>query len=229
LRKKPIDEPNQGREIQQRMASDFIPDGEAQFNTWLQNFSTKCVANDTILDLSAPDLFEIQTDAENYTNSYVAQAAAKDALKGATAERNTNRKSATAMARAYAKRFKSNPAVSDQLLGELGILSSSTSGPVVTVTALDVMGCDNGVNKLTWDRNGNATGTTFIIEFSKNGGTTWSFAGAVSKVTFSHEGQAPGQTTWYRVISNRASTSSAPTAPVVAYPSGGETTLTLAA
>ncbi len=211
------------------MASDFIPDGEAQFNTWLQNFSLQCVDNDAVLDLSAQDLVKIQTDAEDYTASYVVQAAAKDALKGATSERTKKRKSATAMARAYAKRFKSNPGVSNQLLGDLGILSSSSSGPVVTVDGFDVMGCDNGVNKLTWDRNGNANGTTFIIEFSKNAGTTWAFAGAVSKVTFSHEGQTPGQTTWYRVISNRAGISSAPTAPKAVYLDGGDTTLTLAA
>ncbi len=211
------------------MASDFIPDGEAQFNTWLQNFSLQCVENDAVLDLSAQDLATIQTDAENYSTSYVAQAAAKDALKGATSERIKKRKSATAMARAYAKRFKSNPGVSNQLLGELGILSSSSSGPVVTVIIEKVIGCGNGVTQLTWDRNGNANGTTFIIEFSKNGGTTWAFAGAVSKVTFSHEGQTPGQTTWYRVISNRAGISSAPTMPVVVYPYGGETTLEIAA
>lgn len=211
------------------MSTNFIPDGEAQYNTWLQNFSTQCAKYDAELGLTAGEVGTISADTANYSTSYIAQAAAKDALKGATAVRTSNRKSTTQMARAYAKRFKTIPGISEQILGDLGILASSSSGPVTTVTGLDVLGCDDGVNKLTWNRNGNADGTTFIIEFSKNGGTTWAFAGAVGKVGFNHTGQTPGQTTWYRVISNRASVSSSPSTPVIAYPYGGETTLQIAA
>lgn len=211
------------------MSSNYIPDGEAQFYTWLQKFSSECAENATALGLTPTELLEIQTQAETYAYSYSIQLAAKDALKGATAVRTTDRKNATAVVRAFAKEFKANPAISQQLLGDLGILSSSTSGPVVKVTDLNVVGCDDGDNRLTWDRNGNADGTTFIIEFSKNAGTTWTFAGAVSKTNFIHEGQTPGQTTWYRVTSNRASVSSGPTAPKAVYLDGGENTLTIAA
>jgi hypothetical protein len=153
----------------------------------------------------------------------------KEIYEGAVAGKNLARKNSTANIRAFAKQFKAIQGISPEILKELGIVSNSTTGPVRTVTSLDVVGCDDGVNKLTWDRNQNAFGTTFVIEYRIGNTGTWAFAGTTTKVTFNHIDQVPGQLVWYRVTSSRAGTNSVPTPAVAAYGPQGETELSIAA
>ena len=211
------------------MAADFLPDAEAQYKAWLDNFVAQCELNATVLGLSPAALSVISDEFNDYGSIYASANSAKEVLKGLTTEKIKNRQKMSATVRSYAKLWKANPAIPRTVIGALGIQTSSTSGPVVTVTGLDVVGCDDGVNKLSWNRSSNSPGTMFIVEYRLDGVTNWTFAGAVTKTSFAHDEQTPGVTVWYRIIATRAGVNSAPCAPKPAYGNLDETTLSVAA
>jgi hypothetical protein len=196
---------------------DYVPNGEAQYETWLAGFVAYCVANEKELGLTPEVIAGITALRDSYSEAFKESFALKQALKGATKQKVTARKEATDAVRSLANQFKANPAISQYSLGELGLLTSKESHPVRSVTGLNFRGFDNGTNQLKWNRNGNSSDTVFLVEYSLDFGTTWFLAGAVSRVKFNHEGQVPGRTVYYRVFANRSGVTSAPTKSVAAY------------
>lgn len=196
---------------------------------WLTNFKAVALANDEVLELNADEVLALNSGTTGYSTSLTALEAAKKAQNSATTEKNASKAEITALVRSLSRKFKGNANVSETLLRALGILSTSTAGPVVTVTGVDVQACDDGVNTVKFDRNGNSPATTFIIEFKTPSGSDWLFGDAITKTTWNHEGQTPGQQVWYRITSARAGQRSAPSVPVAAYPNTDSNPLTIAA
>lgn len=211
------------------MPTYFLPQDDLALQAWLNNFAETCEKYESELDLDTEELAEINGAASGFSTDLTAQSTAKAILKGATAAKNSAKTTANAVARKYAKEFKANPTVSSEILSELQIVSNAVTSPVTTVTGVSVTGCDDGVNKVTWNRNGNSQGTSFIIEYRVDGQSNWNFAGVVTKVKFDHENQTPGVMTWYRIISTRAGTNSAPSVAVAAYPNSSGNSLSIAA
>ena len=213
------------------MAQDFLPEGETQFKAWLDNFVTQCAKYDDVLGLDAESYGEIALKTNAYDAALGTTVSLKEELKGATAFKGDKRADISSLVRSYARQWKSNPAIPSNVLGALGIVSSSTSGPVVTVTGLQINACANGVNEIKWNRTGNAPSTIFLVENRMNLSTDWDFVAAVTRTNYNHEGQTPGQAQFYRITSIRAGVNSAPCAEVGVYTSGGsgETTLEIAA
>jgi hypothetical protein len=211
------------------MPQEYIPSEEAQLQIWLNNFASKCEKHDVILDLDTTELAQINNAAINLSNELTNASEAKTTYRSAIGEKNAVKSVSIATARSYARTFKANPSVPESVLLDLGIVSSNTSNPVTMVTGLTVVGCDNGINSLKWNRNGNSSGTQFIVEYSIGTQTNWKFAGAPTRTSFDHEGQAPGVFTWYRVTAMRANNSSVPCPAVSVYGSTGNGELTLAA
>ena len=164
-----------------------------------------------------------------YNKPFSVQDAAKTAYRASVADKVDLRADVTAIVRKYAREFKANPAVSNGLLTSLGIVTNSASGPVTQVTGLQVTGCADGVNKLTWNRSGNSAQTIFIIEYKTDAETDWGFAAAITKTSFNHEDQTPGELVWYRIIASRAGTNAVPSLPVAAYGATSTPPLTVAA
>jgi hypothetical protein len=210
-------------------SNDYLPAGEAQFKLWYDNFVSKCEEYETELSLDTQQFLAIASLNSAYNTKLNEVVSLKDTYEGAVADKNLARKNSTANIRAFAKQFKAIQGIAPGILKELGIVSSSSTGPVTVVTSLDVVGCDDGVNKLTWNRNSNVFGTTFVIEYRIGNTGTWAFAGTTTKVTFNHIDQVPGQLVWYRVTSSRAGTNSVPSPAVAAYGPQGDTELSIAA
>jgi hypothetical protein len=196
---------------------------------WLSNFVTVAEANDAILELSAEDIFKLTTDTTGFDTRMTALESAKNAQKAATGAKNTSKTTISTFVRGLARKFKANPNVSDELLLALGVVNSNSAGPVVTVTGVDVQACDDGVNTVKFERTGNSPQTTFIIEYKTPSGTDWLFGDAITRTTWNHEGQTPGQQIWYRITSARAGQRSAPSVPVAAYPNTSSNPLSVAA
>jgi hypothetical protein len=209
--------------------SSFIPSSDPAYKTWLSNFAAKCELYETEIGLSAQQILQIQSQAAEFSASYDTVEAMKLELKGEIAGKDESRRTSTSNARTLAKQIKGTPGVTPQILGALGIVSSSTNGPVVPVTDLTVQGCSDGVNMLKWKRNGNAQGTMFLIESRLEGSSSWNLVSAVSKTSFNDIDQIPGQTQYYRIKSVRAGVTSSPCDPAVVYSNGFDNTLTLAA
>ncbi len=209
--------------------TDYIPSNDGAYETWLANFAAKCETYEDTVGLTAEQILAMQSQSSTFSDDLTGVEAARLAFKTSVQSKDTSRKSSTAMARTLAKQIKGAPGATDAILADFGILTSSTVGPVVTVTGLDIVGCDDGVNKLKWDRTGNANGTMFLIESSYDGLTGWELVDVTTKVTYNHTDQIPGQRQFYRIKSKRASTTSPACPPEVVYANGGEGGLSLAA
>ena len=211
------------------MASDFLPSEEAQLQIWYNNFVQKCEKHEAVLDLDAQEFLEISSASTSLSTELNAVKEAQTTYRSAVAEKNTVKASSIATARAYAKQFKANPNVSQSVLQDLGVVSSTPNNPVTMVTNLTAVGCDNGVNSLKWSRNGNSSGTQFIVEYSIGNQLNWKFAGAPTRAEFDHENQTPGTFIWYRVTATRANNYSVPCPAVSVYGNSENGELTLAA
>lgn len=207
----------------------FIPSSDPAYKTWLANFAAKCELYENEIGLSSQQILQVQSQASEFGTSYDTVEAMKLELKGEIAGKDEIRQVSTATVRALAKQIKGTPGVTPQILGALGIVSSSTSGPVVPVTDLTVKGCSDGVNMLKWNRNSNVQGTLFLIESRLEGSSSWNLVSAVSKASYNDLNQIPGQTQYYRIKSVRAGVTSNPCDPAVVYSNGNDSTLTLAA
>jgi hypothetical protein len=220
-----------GQKEKHKMSTDFLPNSETDLKNWLDNFVAKCELYETQLGLNADEFLSIANGALAFDNALNTTTALKDELKGAVEDKSDKKAEISAIVRTFARQWKADPAISPSILGALGITSSTTYGPVVTVTGLQVNGCANGVNELRWNRTGNAPTTIFFVENRLAGSTTWGFVAAITGTRFNHMGQTPGQEQYYRVTSIRAGVNSAPTPQVGVYiPEGeGDTTLEIAA
>jgi hypothetical protein len=213
------------------MSQDFLPDGDTQLKNWLDNFVVKCELYETQLDLTAGELLSIASGATSFNSALNTTTSLKDELKGAVADKAKKKSDVSSLVRTYARQWKANPAIPPTILGALGITSSSTSGPVVTVSGLTINACGYGVNQLKWNRTGNAPGTIFFIESRLAGSSTWRFVAAVTRTNYNDEGQTPGQAQYYRITSIRAGVNSNPCLEVGVYTGSGDgdTELTIAA
>ena len=210
--------------------SNFIPTEDSKLALYLENFAQVCDGNSSTLLLTPAELTEIESKKNAFVVDLQNLEVAKAVQQAATTTKNTSRNTAVAMVRKYARDFKGNTNVSEALLAQLGVISPSTSGPVTTVTNLTVLGCSDGVNVVAFNRNGNSPATNFVIESASSVNGPWFLAGVVTKVKFAHEGNTPGEETFYRVTSIRAGVSSAATPVVVVYPGGNSSqTMSIAA
>ncbi len=208
---------------------DFIPSPDLEYKGWITRFAKLCETNETELGLTPEQVLTIQEQSAEFKSLCDLTFEKKKQLQGIVAAKDQVRRTSTETARAIAKQIKANPAVGPGLLGKLGIVQPRTSGPLVMVKKLVVTGTSNGVNSLTWDRNGNAQGTVFLIESKLEGASDWNFVAAVTKATFQDTNQIPGQTKYYRVKASRSGKTSNPSAPAVIYSQTSESQNLLAA
>lgn len=209
--------------------SDFVPGSDPAFKAWLSNFAAKCELYETEIGLSAQQILTIQNQSATFSSNLDTVDAMKLELQGEVAGKDQARKIATTTARNFAKQIKGTPGVTPQILGALGIVSSNSTNPVVPVTNLSANGCSDGINRLKWNRNGNSTGTMFLIESRFENSTIWNFVAAVTKTSFNHENQTPGQTQYYRIKSTRSGITSNPSDPAVVYSNGDNASISIAA
>ncbi len=209
--------------------SDFLPTEDTQLEAWLENFATTCEKYETELDLNVESFALINGAVAGFAAGMTGIENARAISKAATVTKNEAKATATTVARTFAREFKANPSIPASILSELQIVTNSPVAPVTSVSNVDVIGCDDGVNKVTWNRNGNSSTTSFIVEYKFPNNPLWILAGVVTKTKFDHKDQVPGDTVFYRVTATRNGVNAVPSVPVAAYPTTGDTTLTIAA
>ena len=208
---------------------DFIPSPDLDYKGWITRFAELCEINEKELGLTPEQILAIQEQSAKFKSLCDLTSEKKNQLKGIVAAKDKARRTSTETARAIAKQIKANPAVGPGILGILGIVQPRTSGPLVMVKKLVVTGTSNGVNSLTWNRNGNAQGTVFLIESKLEGDSDWNFVAAVTKTSFQDTDQIPGQTKYYRVKASRSGKTSSPCSPAVIYSQTSESQTSIAA
>lgn len=200
------------------MASDNVPVRDSVFGPWLLNFAAVAAAHSTELNLSNDQTTAMQEFADSFKTACIENTAAKAHAKGKAAAKRGIRRGSEDFFRGIAKVIAADRSIDTNLKAELGIkVSPSPLGVVVPVKDLAVNGFANGRNVLTWNRNGNADGTAFLIEVCHADSGTWSLMDVTSRCRYIHDDQTPGVQIQYRIISQRANKKSGPSNVAIIY------------
>ncbi|MBX3396730.1 MAG: hypothetical protein KF841_15340 [Phycisphaerae bacterium] len=100
---------------------DYIPGGDAEFGTWLDNFIAYANANLTGLGLVAGDLTPVTTAQSAWKAAYPAHIAAQQAALAARQDKDAARAGVEAAVRPLVRRLQASPAVDDAERASLGI------------------------------------------------------------------------------------------------------------
>ncbi|MEQ1823070.1 MAG: hypothetical protein ABL949_11210 [Fimbriimonadaceae bacterium] len=161
---------------------------------------------------------ELEAASGAFGTAYSAVVTAKAAARGAVSKKDTQRAKSEATYRKFSKIFLANPALTPELLSDLGMkVNPAPSGPVVPVQNLSAVGTSDGVNTLNWKRNGNANGTVFSIAAQIGGSATWTVIGSTTKVRYAHTGVTPSVQMIYRVTAQRGNSVGKPSNTAIVY------------
>jgi hypothetical protein len=205
---------------------------KSELRVMMQAFASVAAANAATLGLNPANVTEINNQQTLYAATVTEQQNAQAAARGAVADCTAEKADTIELIGRYAAIFKANPAVSDELIAQLGLPPRNNGGdhlPVYDPANLAATGCSNGVNKLNWERNGNFPGVTYLIEAAYDGTTDWELIDAVSKTRYEHTDQTPGREVSYRVFAKRRNLKSGPSNTATIYLGGGGQALTLRA
>lgn len=208
------------------MAYINVPGTDSGLVGFLKQFDSAMQLYSSTLGFDAADESIVQGADEGFSEKLETADASKLAMKGAVAEKDSQRRASVSVIREYAQRIKSNPAATPTILEAFGIsVTPSASGPVTVPTLLTAEPAATSVCKLSWNRNGNARGTTFTIESRGSTSGAWTFVGTTTKAKFSDANATPGVTKYYRVRASRGNSVSAWSLEAVIYSngSGGDT------
>lgn len=205
-----------------------IPTQDSLYGPWITTFASVATANITALGMTSGQALALTGLATAFNDAYEDATEKKTAAQGAVATKDLIRATSEEQFRAAGKLINANMSVSTALKAELGIsVTPSVVSPVTPPTELVAIGYDTGFNKLTWKRNGNMAGTTFLIESRLGGSASWSFVAVTNKTKFMHSGQIPGVEITYRVTAQRDDLQSMPSNQSTLYGPEESETLTL--
>lgn len=209
--------------------TEITADGE--LNTALANFNTVCAANAATLALAPADLTAIAAASTGFNTTLNAATVAKAAAKNSVEAKDMQKKTSKSTVSKYAKLFRANAAVPDNLLDSLMLPHHKTPGSKTAPTQpLNLYGNadGNGLVNLKWNRNGNTSGTTFLIEVRTDPAGPWSISGSTTQTKFGYQA-VPGAYIAFRVTATRRNLLSPPSVPFALWENGGGVSLQLAA
>ena len=184
------------------MPNNYLPNKDADLIPWLGNFLTVANANLVALGLVAADVDPIKALQPTYSTNLNDVEVKKAALAAAVETKDATKDSIIQKVRLLVNKIQANPAVTVALKAQLGIATNEGS----TYPQHPIPPCDlsaeltaDGSAKLTWNRNGNAPTTQFVVECMVGTATEWSLIDVVTKTNFIHKGFPAGVPIKYSV------------------------------
>src|SRR5437763_15885828 len=93
--------------------ADYLPDSDADFTVWTQNFITYTSANLPALGLTASDLTPVQNAQTDWQAAYAANVSAQAQAQGARQTKDSARSAQESLLRPLVARLQSSPTVTD--------------------------------------------------------------------------------------------------------------------
>jgi hypothetical protein len=125
------------------MSRDYIPGGDADFNTWQDNFINNLNTNKADFGLTTADLAPLIATQTDWTNAYDRHVAARAAAAGATQAKLDTRDTFEAALRSMAKRVQTHTGTTDRHRAQLGLnLQPDTHAPTGVPTSRPVFQID---------------------------------------------------------------------------------------
>ena len=177
------------------MPNNYLPNKDADLIPWLGNFVSVANANLGILGLIAADTDPFKPLQQTYSANLNDVEAKKTAYTAAVDSKDATKDSIIQKVRILVNKIQANPAVTPAMKAQVGISTheggSYPQHPVPPTDLVAVLQSDGSVN-LSWNRNGNAPGTQFVIEYSSGAATNWILLDVVTKTNYNHKGFPAG-------------------------------------
>lgn len=159
---------------------------------------------------------DFHADLTTVTNT---KAAARAAVKSKEEQRVTS----STIVRAYAQQIKNNPLATNAIKTAFGINVTTSATPPVTVpSSLSAAPSASGSCLIRWNKNGNISGTVYLIETKIGDTGEWTFTASSTKASYKDTAATPGVQKSYRVRAQRGSATSEPCSSVTIYNGEGE-------
>jgi alpha-mannosidase len=197
-----------------------------------ENFVAICVAEASTLGLTSAQVTGLQATFDMFDTSLTNLETKIQEKESATTDKDQKRDAFRTLVRAYAKRFRANTAIPDALLSQLAVAPHKVKGTKSAPTQpLSLLANPDaaGTVFLSWEKNGNISGTTYQIESQEPGDTSWTIIGTTTRAKFTFTGNPVGNEMSFRVIAIRRGINSLPSLPVTIFASGESATLQVAA
>ena len=184
------------------MPNSYFPSKDSDLVAWIANFVNVANANLAALGLVATDVDPIKGLQPTLTANLNDVETKKAALAAAVETKDATKDSIIQKVRLLVNKIQANPAVTVALKAQLGISTheggSYPQHPVSPTDLVAVLQSDGSVN-LSWNRNGNAPGTQFVIEYSSGATTNWVLLDVITKTNYNHKGFPAGVPIKYSV------------------------------
>ncbi len=178
----------------------------SEFKDMLDHISAKADGNAADFFITQDLVNQIKSAGTELDSDISDQTAKQAAAKAATTKLGQTRKNADKLVSLLKRTMKSNAAFTSDKYVEFGFDADDLTPSAVVLQApqnLTVKGFSNGTNELKFDRNGNKTGTVFIIEGKVGESANYSIIGTTTKTSYRHAGQKPGVKIVYRIRAQR--------------------------
>lgn len=103
------------------MANGYIPNGDSDFLTWAQNFSTYFTAHAVSMGFTASDATAVNDVIDGFDDSLGQHVAKQEGSRAACLQKDADRGSAEETIRAFVRRIQAAPQVTDEDRQALGI------------------------------------------------------------------------------------------------------------
>lgn len=100
---------------------DYIPKGDAAFDTWIAQFDTAFAAVAGTLGFDPGDIAAVNSVKNTWQTSYQTYIAVRNLAQGARAGKDNDRQNAERLIRSYVRQIQANPTTTDEIRGQLGI------------------------------------------------------------------------------------------------------------
>ena len=194
--------------------ADYIPKKDTEYQDWLGNFITVSNANLAALGLLTTEVSGLSTDKTSFDTAITDLEGKKASAKAATQAKDILRKATELKARAFVKRIQAKTDVTNTLKANLqiNVPGSHPAPPTVPPPPMDLVAniAGPGSYELSWKRNGNNPPTIFVVEALFAGSSEFIQIESTTKITFLHNGNAPGVKITYRVRAKHGVTYSPP-------------------
>lgn len=202
------------------MAKQIYPSNDAEFAVWLANLINKAEIHKAAINLSDEKIAEFQTKLAKFNSEIALKQQKKEESVGQTALVRDERKILNKDVSLFNKAVKAIEGLGSNIIEEMGLnVNEGNFGNVQPSAPLDlvVTGTSDGTNSLKWKRNGNRSGTMFIIEAKIGDSNDWVIIDAVTGASYKHKNQIPGVKIQYRVKAKRGDFDSGYTNTAVVY------------
>ncbi len=143
------------------MKKDYIPAGDAQLDSWEENFITKLAAHAATLGYTTAEVDAIVAEITGHRGKYTTAQGAKAAAKAAVDDARTTRSTTVKSVRTFVNNLKTRPGYTTAIGNDLKVIGPNETVDWDTAKPTIKGGIDGNRVKLDWNK-GQADGVIFF-------------------------------------------------------------------